>query len=486
MYYIFSGKFEFWTLFVLIYAVIAIIVVILERKRPEKTISWLLVFAVFPLIGFAVYLFFGRNWKKSKLTSDIDLESSLTVTEEEIRRLEKVLGNVSDEYIQLINLLERTSRSPLYFGNDVTIFKDGKEKFRSFFQEIENAKETIHLEYYLVKGDATGKKLKDLLIKKANEGVKVKFIIDKIGARLRKSYIKDLEEAGVELALYTYFLSPLLKFINTQVNYRNHRKIAIIDGQIAYIGGLNIGDEYLGKGRLGYWRDVHLKIEGQAVNGLQKVFLEDFRKIKSINGKKEFNLDTNKYYKNHEEKGDAILQIAVSGPESETPSIMQMIHKMITTAKDHIYISTPYFIPPESIMTALKIAALSGVKIKILFPGKLDHFMVYFASRTYLAELIKDNVDIYFYKKDRFTHSKFITIDSKISTVGSANIDIRSFDLNYEANVLIYDKEKTKELENIFLEDLKISTKLPQNYFEKIPWITKFTESFCRLFSNLL
>ena len=278
----------------------------------------------------------------------------------------------------------------------------------------------------------------------------------------------------------------MLKFINTQVNYRNHRKIAIIDGQIAYIGGLNIGDEYLGKGRLGYWRDVHLKIEGQAVNGLQKVFLEDFRKIKSIDGKKEFDLDTSKYYKNHEEKGNAILQIAVSGPESETPSIMQMIHKMITTAKDHIYISTPYFIPPESIMIALKIAALSGVKIKILFPGKLDHFMVYFASRTYLAELIKDNVDIYFYKKDRFTHSKFITIDSKISTVGSANIDIRSFDLNYEANVLIYDKEKTKELENIFLEDLKISTKLPQNYFEKIPWITKFTESFCRLFSNLL
>ncbi|MDY0380140.1 MAG: phospholipase D-like domain-containing protein, partial [Defluviitoga tunisiensis] len=292
MYYIFSGKLEFWTLFVLIYAVIAIIVVILERKRPEKTISWLLVFAVFPLVGFAVYLFFGRNWKKSKLTSDIDLESSLTVTQEEIKRLERVLGNVSDEYIQLINLLERTSRSPLYFGNDVTIFKDGKEKFSSFFKEIEDAKETIHLEYYLVKGDATGKKLKDLLIKKAKEGVKVKFIIDKIGARLRKNYIKDLEEAGVELALYTYFLSPLLKFINTQVNYRNHRKIAIIDGQIAYIGGLNIGDEYLGKGRLGYWRDVHLKIEGQAVNGLQKVFLEDFRKIKSIDGKKEFDLDT--------------------------------------------------------------------------------------------------------------------------------------------------------------------------------------------------
>lgn len=165
---------------------------------------------------------------------------------------------------------------------------------------------------------------------------------------------------------------------------------------------------------------------------------------------------------------------------------MQMIHKMITSAKDHIYISTPYFIPPESIMTALKIAALSGVNIKILFPGKLDHFMVYFASRTYLAELIKDNVEIYFYKKDRFTHSKFLTIDGKISTVGSANIDIRSFDLNYEANVLIYDKEKTTELEEIFLEDLSISTKLPQDYFEKLPWIIKFTESFCRLFSNLL
>ncbi len=486
MYYIFSGKLKLWTLFVLIYAAIAIVVVILERKRPEKTISWLLVFAIFPLLGFALYLFFGRNWKKGKLTSDIDLESKLIVTEEEIEKLEKVLGNVSYDCLQLINLLERTSRSPLYFGNKVTIFKDGKEKFASFFEEIENAQETIHLEYYLVKGDSTGKKLKDLLIKKAKEGVEVKFIIDKIGARVRRSYIKDLEEAGVELALYTYFLSPILKFINTQVNYRNHRKIAVIDSQVAYIGGLNIGDEYVGKGKLGYWRDVHLKVEGEVVNGLQKVFLEDFKKIKTLDGKKELELNTSKYYKDQEEKGDSILQIAASGPESETPSIMQIIHKMITSAKDHIYISTPYFIPPESIMTALKIAALSGVNIKILFPGKLDHFMVYFASRTYLAELIKDNVEIYFYKKDRFTHSKFLTIDGKISTVGSANIDIRSFDLNYEANVLIYDKEKTTELEEIFLEDLSISTKLPQDYFEKLPWIIKFTESFCRLFSNLL
>ena len=486
MYYIFSGKLKLWTLFVLIYAAIAIVVVILERKRPEKTISWLLVFAIFPLLGFALYLFFGRNWKKGKLTSDIDLESKLIVTEEEIEKLEKVLGNVSYDCLQLINLLERTSISPLYFGNKVTIFKDGKEKFASFFEEIENAQETIHLEYYLVKGDSTGKKLKDLLIKKAKEGVEVKFIIDKIGARVRRSYIKDLEEAGVELALYTYFLSPILKFINTQVNYRNHRKIAVIDSQVAYIGGLNIGDEYVGKGKLGYWRDVHLKVEGEVVNGLQKVFLEDFKKIKTLDGKKELELNTSKYYKDQEEKGDSILQIAASGPESETPSIMQMIHKMITSAKDHIYISTPYFIPPESIMTALKIAALSGVNIKILFPGKLDHFMVYFASRTYLAELIKDNVEIYFYKKDRFTHSKFLTIDGKISTVGSANIDIRSFDLNYEANVLIYDKEKTTELEEIFLEDLSISTKLPQDYFEKLPWIIKFTESFCRLFSNLL
>jgi len=479
-------KFGFWTFFVLIYAVVATTVIILERKRPEKTISWLLIFAVIPLIGFVIYLFFGRNWKRRKLTSDIYLNSNTTLSQEEKEWLKKVLGENDIQYLQLINLLKRNSKSPLFLGNDIEIFKNGKEKFSSFFKEIENAKESINLEYYIVKDDETGKKLKDLLIKKAKEGVEIKFIMDKIGSgRLKKSYIKQLENAGVEIAFYSYFLSPLFKFVNTQVNYRNHRKIAIIDSKIGFIGGINIGNEYIGKSSLGYWRDLHLKVRGEAVNGLQKIFFEDYQTIVKAERKKE-KIDPSKYFKKQERKGNSLIQIAVSGPESENSSIMQTIHKMITIAKDHIYIATPYFIPNDSILSALKIAALSGIKVKILFPGKMDHFLVYFASRTYLEEIIKYGVEVYFYRKDRFIHSKFVSIDGLISTVGTANIDIRSFELNYEANLLIYDREKTQQIEDIFLEDLKISSHISQDYFNNQPFLIKFTEAFSKIFSNLL
>jgi cardiolipin synthase len=236
---------------------------------------------------------------------------------------------------------------------------------------------------------------------------------------------------------------------------------------------------------LGYWRDLHLKVRGEAVNGLQKIFFEDYQTIVKAERKKE-KIDPSKYFKKQERKGDSLIQIAVSGPESENSSIMQTIHKMITIAKDHIYIATPYFIPDDSILSALKIAALSGIKVKILFPGKMDHFLVYFASRTYLEEIIKYGVEVYFYKKDRFIHSKFVSIDGLISTVGTANIDIRSFELNYEANLLIYDREKTQQIEDIFLEDLKISSHISQNYFNNQPFPIKFTEAFSRIFSNLL
>lgn len=236
---------------------------------------------------------------------------------------------------------------------------------------------------------------------------------------------------------------------------------------------------------MGYWRDLHLKIKGEAVNGLQKVFLEDYKKIIKAE-KKEEKIDTKKYFTKQEAVGNSLIQIAVSGPESEMPSIMQMVLKMINIAKDHIYITTPYFIPSDSIVSALKTAALSGVDVKILFPGKMDHFLVYFASRTYLEELIKYGVEVYFYKKDRFIHSKFISVDGLISTVGTANIDIRSFELNYESNLLIYDKEVTQQIEEIFWNDLKISDLISNNYFNKMPFSVKFIEAFCRIFSNLL
>ncbi|EYE88512.1 cardiolipin synthase [Fervidicella metallireducens AeB] len=468
-----------WLFF--INAIVSIIIIILERKRPEKTIAWLLVFVVLPPVGLILYIFLGRNWKRHKLSE----EFSPTVKE----LIYRVINRIDNpDYIQLIQLLGNISDSPLFVENDIKLFSDGEEKFKYLLDEMAKAKHHIHLEYYIVKDDKIGNKVKEMLIKKAKEGVRVRFLMDRVGSiKVGRRYIKELKEAGVDVIQYSYFLAPLLRHINTQINYRNHRKIAIIDGRVGFIGGMNIGDEYLGKGKLGYWRDMHIMIKGDGVLGLQAVFLDDFWAIKRIDDSSFFyDEEFEKYFPAVGNPRKKVMQIIKSGPDSEYPSIMQTMIKMITMAKKNIYITTPYFVPTESIMETLKIAALSGVKVKILFPGRYDHIMVYYASRTYLAELMKCGAEVYFYKDDAFVHSKHITIDGKIATIGTANMDIRSYELNYEVNAVIYDEDFTQRLDEIFINDLKESRKYSVEDYERTPKITRFMEAAARVFSSLL
>lgn len=255
-------------------AIISIAVIILERKRPEKTIAWLLIFIVFPPLGLILYIFLGRNWKRHKLNE----EFSPYVRE----LISKVINRIDNpDYIPLVELFANNSDSPLFIDNEITVFKDGIEKFKALVEELNNAKHHIHLEYYIVKSDVIGKEIKDVLVKKAKEGVKVRFLMDRVGSiRVGKRYIRELKEAGVDVVQYSYFLAPILRSINTQINYRNHRKVAVIDGRVGFIGGINIGDEYLGRGKLGYWRDTHLMVKGDFVLGLQAVFLMIFGPLK--------------------------------------------------------------------------------------------------------------------------------------------------------------------------------------------------------------
>ena len=333
-----------------------------------------------------------------------------------------------------------------------------------------------------------GNEIKDILIKKCLEGVRVIFIIDKVGSyKLKHSYIKELKDAGVEVVYYTYFLAPLLRKLNTQINYRNHRKIAIIDGKVGFLGGMNIGDEYLGKGKLGYWRDTHIMVKGDFVLGLQAVFLNDYFEIKHTNGSNDIFIgEADKYIPMALDKGNKIMQLVHSGPDSEYPSIMQCVLKMISMAQKSIWITTPYFIPTESLLESLKVAALGGVEIKILFPGRFDHYIVYQASQTYLRELLKCGAKIYFYDKKAFIHSKVITIDGEICNVGTANMDIRSYMLNYEVNTVIYDKEITARLDSDFIMDLQSSIEITEEYFDKMPVHQKFIQSLARVLSYLL
>jgi cardiolipin synthase len=465
----------------LLNAIISVTIIILERKQPEKTIAWLLIFVLMPPVGIILYVFLGRNWKMHKLRENFSPQ-----VEELVHRAINKLDNL--EYLPLIELLANNSESPLFVSNEIKVFKDGAEKFESLKKELLKAKHHIHLEYYIIKSDNIGNEIKDILIQKSLEGVKVRFIIDRVGSiRLKRSYIKELKEAGIDVVQYSYFLAPILRYINTQINYRNHRKIVVIDGTVGFVGGINIGDEYLGKSKFGYWRDTHIMVKGDFVLGLQGVFLDDFITIKEANKELSFyGEDFGDYFLPVESKDKKIMQLVTSGPDSKFPAIQQGLLKMITMATDHIYITTPYFVPPDSILQALKIASLGGVDVRILFPGTYDHLIVYYASRTYLAELIKCGVKVYFYKKNAFVHAKVMTIDSKISTVGTANMDIRSYELNYEINAVIYNSETTEVLENQFYEDLKESTRMSTEIYENTPAYIKAFEAVARVFSSLL
>ena len=456
---------------------------VLERKQPEKTIAWLLILTLLPPIGLILYIFLGRNWKRNKLNDRVNAE------------INELISPILDEYpekqyVPLMELLAFNSDSPIFVNNDIKIYKDGVEKFKDLKEELLKAKHHIHLEYYIVNSDEIGNEIKDILIKKALEGVKVRFIIDKVGSSsLKRSYIKDLKKAGISVIMYSYFLAPLLKVINTQINYRNHRKIVVIDGQVGFLGGINIGDEYLGRNKkFGYWRDTHLMIKGDFVLALQAVFLDDFITIEKANNSYTFyDKEFDKYFpENIVAKERVLMQLVKSGPDSTFPAIMQSVLKMIMTARENIYITTPYFVPPSSIIEALRIASLSGVDVKIIFPEKSDHFMVNKASKSYLAELMDCGIEVYFYDKSSFIHSKTMTIDGKICTLGTANMDIRSFSLNFESNIFIYNEAISKSMEEQFFKDLKVCTKVTLESFEKRSIISRIGESIIRLVSPLM
>ena len=456
-------------------------IILLERKRPEKTLAWLLIFIVFPPLGLILYIFLGRNWKLHTLNKGLSRDMKVL--------LEPVLKKSEDnDFKTLMTLIANTSESPVFLNNEISIFNNGVEKFDKLKAELMKATHHIHLEYYIVKDDDIGREIKDILILKAKEGVKVRFIIDKVGSiKLPKSYVNELRENGVIVAVYSYFLAPILKHINTQINYRNHRKIVIIDGKVGFLGGINIGDEYLNKGKLGYWRDTHMMIRGEGVLGLQAVFLDDFLTIEDANKDYSFyESDFEKYFPMPKNCGSSTIQLAVSGPNSPYSSIMQSVLKLIYLAKDHIYIETPYFVPPESIIEALKVAALSGVNIKLIVPSVPDHLTVFLASKTYLAELVDCGAEVYGYKNSGFLHSKTITVDGIVSSLGTANMDIRSYELNYEINSIIYDTETTKLLDNDFFMDLENSRPMTSEEFHSSNKLQQMIESIARIFSAIL
>lgn len=464
--------------------------IFLKREKPEKTIGWLLVLMFLPYIGLLSYILFGVNWRKTILNENL----SPTMLD----FINKSLKQYDGPYDDMAKLISNTNKSPMFLYNKVEIYKDGKNMFNKLIDDILNAKHHIHLEFYIVKSDEIGRKIFDACLKKAKEGIKVRVIMDKIGGRdFNKEYKKELMKAGVEILTYTATFAFVTKIVDLSLNYRNHRKIAIIDGEIGYIGGNNIGDEYNSNSSWGYWRDTHMRVMGDFVLGLQGLFFDDFFAVldKNEHAKKwEYNKRKEVYKRENEfinyfpktKVNEYLpLQLIYSGPESPFNTIEQAFTKMITSAKERIYISTPYFIPSASTMGALKIAILSGIDVRIMFPEQADHPIVTYASLSYLSELLEMGAKVYLYDVKSFAHNKAMVIDGKMFTVGTANFDVRSFFFNYEVNAIVYNEYFASKMDGFFFEDINESKELTLEEYNNRGRFQKMKENFSRVFSLL-
>ncbi len=461
-----------------------IIIILLERKNPLFTLFWITLLVLAPYFGFIGYLFFGLSFRKKRVVNEYYKWKFLYS--------KKVMGfshyKELVKWEQLISYVEISSKNRLISLNTSKIFIDGENFFSALKNDLKNAKKSISMEYYIFRDDNLGREIANILLEKVKEGVEIKIIVDGAGG-YGKKMLKELQKFGIETGVFFPSHFPLFKIANLRANYRDHRKLCIIDSKYGYISGFNIGDEYLGKGKLGYWRDTGLRIFGEACIELEKEFFFSWGivKKKKIEFKKEYEYNAEVLKELIEVKGkhSGHMQVVSSGPNYQFRTIRDNALKLIMKAQKYIYIQTPYFVPDDTILDALKIAALSGVNIKIMIPDKPDHFFIYWVNQYFCGELLDLGVEIYKYKKG-FLHSKFIVVDDEVVTVGTANFDYRSFYQNFEINVNIYEKDVAKTFRDIFHNDQKFSHKLLRSEYSKRGYYIKLKESICRLLAPIM
>ncbi|HZG76462.1 MAG TPA: cardiolipin synthase [Paenibacillus sp.] len=460
-------------------------VIFLERRNVASTWAWLMVLLFLPIVGFAAYIILGQNLSKRKMyklerETEVRLAGVIEAQRSEFKeRAMPFRDPVMNRYRDLMYMNLMSSSAFFTQNNDIRIFTDGREKFDSLLATIREAKESIHLLYYIVKDDALGNRLLDALIEKAEEGVEVRFLYDHIGSSsLSRKFFQRLTKAGGQAAA---FFPSKIPYLNIRVNYRNHRKLVVVDGKYGYIGGFNVGDEYLGLDpRFGYWRDTHLRIEGSAVLQMQIQFMLDWNLASASKVTPD-----EKYFPPSGLQGQVGVQIVSSGPNFSVEHTRNLYLKMIHAAKECIYIQTPYFIPDESVLNALKMAVLSGVDVRVMIPGKPDKRMVYWASYSYLGDLLQLGMRCFLYDRG-FLHAKTIVVDGEIASVGTANFDIRSFRLNFEVNAVLYDTATAGKLREIFAEDMDYCRELTYEEYHGRTRAEHFRESCIRLLSPIL
>lgn len=466
--------------------ILSLVIVFFQRRNPQNVWTWLLLLYFIPILGFVLYLIIGQDFHKSRMFKAKEIEGQLKYAvgrqEESIFRRRMVMTTpVMSRYRDLILYNLEAGQSILTDNNEIDIFTDGREKFDALLDDMRTAKKYIHLQYYIIKNDELWGRIAPVLCQKAREGVKVRVLFDSIGCRTMKNRDWErLEDCGVMVA---EFFPALLGKLQLRINYRNHRKIVVIDGRVGYVGGFNIGREYLGLDKkFGYWRDTHLRIEGPAVFSLGVRFALDWNYAARENLFLEKELFAPGDYRR---RGREPVQIISSGPDSKTKTIHDNYLRLIHSAKDHVYIQSPYFIPDDSILDALKIAARSGVDVRIMVPCKPDHPFVYWATYSYVGEMVAAGAKCYTYDPG-FLHAKTLTVDNMVACVGTANMDMRSFGLNFEVNAVIYSERIAARLERAFEIDMAKCTQITRSLYDGRSLLIRFKEQFSRLLSPLL
>jgi cardiolipin synthase A/B len=480
--YLHGGIFGFLSLLITLSVIFIAFVIFLENRHPTQTLTWLVVLGSFPLVGFFFYLLFGRNYRKEKMYRKkyfLDKQAFLNVEGENDPRSEEKLGLMGEHQARLFTLAQKLGNSPISFDTSTKVLTNGEETFHHILEQLNKARHHIHMEYYIVRDDVIGQEIKKVLIQKAAHGVKIRFLYDAVGSwKLSKKYINELRNAGIETVCFGPVKVP---FLNNKFNFRNHRKIIVIDGMIGFVGGLNIGDEYLGRNKnYGFWRDTHLMLRGEAVRSLQLIFLQDWYYMTN------HSFLTAEYLSPQiDEKNHGGVQLIAGGPDSEWSVIKNIFFSMITSAKESVWIASPYFIPDEDIFSALKVAALSGIDVRLLVPNRPDKRIVFHASRSYFPELLEAGVKVYEYERG-FMHSKIVIVDHELASIGTSNMDMRSFHLNFEVNAFLFRTKSTQKLVAEYINDLEYAIQLELTSFKKRHIGLRLIESTARLLSPLL
>ena len=457
-----------------------VLVILLENRSPMRSFIWVLVLVLIPVFGFIMYLGIGRSYRRNKIYSKNAI-SKLThrpVASFDISTLDET--QIDADHLNLLKLLHNNNNAVAYANNKINLYVDGESTFEAMFEAIRNAKEHIHIEFFIFEDDKISNELKDLLIQKSKEGVRVRMIYDYLGSlklARKKKYVKSLKEAGI----YVHSFLPLgLGLFRSKINHRNHRKLLIVDGKIGFTGGLNIADRYRYGDKLGMWRDTFVRLEGAAVHGLQMLFLVDWHFVDTKL------ITESKYFPTPKKFGANIVQAVASGPDTDWEAIMQGVALAIMSANKYVYIQTPYFIPTEVILSCVQIAALSEVDIRLMIPQKSDTRFTQIGTHSYLEEIMAAGVRVFRYTGG-FLHSKAIVVDDFISIIGSANMDERSYTQNFEANVFIYEEKTAQKLKTLFLNDLDKCEELTlEEWNNSRKKRQKLQESIIRLFSPML